>query len=58
MRDAIRRNHVMERMVRDIRYLLDADDQDQEVNVLYLWDDDGGTVTSGVSYTEFGEDDG
>ncbi len=58
MRDAIRRNHVMERMVRDIRYLLDADDPDQEVNVLYLWDDDGGTVTSGVSYTEFGEDDG
>lgn len=55
MRDAIRRNHLMERMVKDIRILLDADDSDQDVNVLYLWDDEGGTVRSGTSYSESGE---
>ena len=42
-------HHILERMVHDIRYLLlNTDEQEQEPEVVYLWDDRIGTVTNGI----------
>lgn len=60
VRDAISNGHILERTVMDIRRLLLGDisaDQEPPVNVLYLWDDKNGFVTSGTAYDvgELGE---
>lgn len=50
-RDALVQNHIMERMVQDIRTLLSQGDETQAgENAVYLWDDKQGTVENGHSY--------
>jgi CRISP-associated protein Cas1 len=50
-RDALVQNHIMERMVQDIRTLLSQGDETQSgENAVYLWDDKQGTVENGHSY--------
>lgn len=54
VRDAITEAHLLERMVKDIKYLL-SDEDDNAVNEpepLYLWDNKKGEVDYGKSYTE------
>ena len=54
VRDAISEAHLLERMVKDIKYLLSDEDNntvnDQEP--LYLWDNKKEKVDYGKSYTE------
>ena len=52
VRDAFSRSHVIETMVRDLRFLLleESDEEDLRVNVLHLWDEKSGEVNAGVSY--------
>lgn len=57
MREEIRRNHIIERMVSDIRCLLGVQDSETETDVLYLWDGGDDTVESGIQYSEFGDDE-
>lgn len=52
MRDRIAKGHLLERMVRDIHYLL-MDNEDIEVtyqDIVDLWDEKEGTVKNGISY--------
>lgn len=59
-RDAMVKNHILERMVHDIRAILLSDqelDTDESGNVVYLWDNQSGTVENGRSYGPDGEDD-
>ena len=56
VRNALVEKHILERMVRDIKYLL-SDDADVKYNdapqeALYLWDDRKGSVSSGKAYSE------
>ena len=56
MRDEIAREHLLERMVKDIHYLL-LDNKDVEVSysdIVNLWDEKQGYVKNGISY---GKDD-
>ena len=51
VRDAIAGGHILERMVKDIKYLLKSDDgEDEDSEPLYLWDDRQGAVDYGKSY--------
>lgn len=51
LRDAIAGGHILERMVKDIKYLLKSDDdEDEDSEPLYLWDDRQGAVDYGKSY--------
>lgn len=52
VRDAISSGHILERMVKDIKYLFAEDnDAEEEGNEpMYLWDDRRGTVDYGKSY--------
>ena len=59
-RDALLKNHILERMVHDIRALLLTEQELSEEdgdNVLYLWDDKAGTVENGRAYGLDEEDD-
>lgn len=51
-RDAMRENHILERMVHDIRMLLakDEDENKDQKDAVYLWDNRSGTVENGRSY--------
>lgn len=49
MRDVFAQTHLIERMVRDIKSLLQTDQAD-EPEPLYLWDDKKGSAEYGVSY--------
>lgn len=52
MRDKITKGHLLERMVRDIHYLL-MDNTDVEAiyeDIVDLWDEKAGTVKNGISY--------
>ncbi|BDR60575.1 type I-E CRISPR-associated endonuclease Cas1e [Lactobacillus xylocopicola] len=51
MRDAFVDGKIMIRMVKDLKFLLDAED-DQEVESLGLWDDKTGLQKYGVQYSE------
>lgn len=59
VRDAMVEHHILERMVHDIRWLLQDEDKPEEAaeDAVYLWDDRLGTVANGVSYFEAGEGD-
>lgn len=59
VRDAMVEHHIPERMVHDIRWLLqDEETPDEAVEeAVYLWDDRLGIVANGVSYFETGEGD-
>ncbi|MDO5112098.1 MAG: type I-E CRISPR-associated endonuclease Cas1e [Clostridia bacterium] len=53
VRDAVANGHILERMVKDIRYLLldeRAEEQELETEILYLWDERKNRVPNGVSY--------
>ncbi len=56
MRDAFVDGKIIKFIVRDIKYLLDiADelDQEDEVDIIHLWDDKNQLVKHGVNYSEF-----
>ena len=56
VRDEIASAHILERMVKDIRFLfLKEEENDEtlpEVDVTYLWDSKKGTVANGKNYSE------
>jgi hypothetical protein len=56
VRDEIASVHLLERMVKDIHFLLLKEDEEgQEIpeeDVTYLWDTKKGTVANGKSYSE------
>ena len=46
------RNHLLERMVRDLHYLLSENEEEvTEEEVIYLWDNREGMVRHGISYS-------
>ena len=49
MRDEMAKNHILERMTKDIQLLLNAEDEPLEANVVRLWDENG-TVKNATSY--------
>ena len=51
-RDAMVEHHILERMVRDIRWLLLGEEAATDEDVVYLWDDRNNPAASGVSYQE------
>lgn len=56
VRDAAMREHVLERVVCDIRKLLagdDADGSEFSADVLYLWDERTERVAAGIAYDKF-----
>ena len=55
LRDEIAAAHLLERMVKDIRFLLKSEDDindDSNIDVTYLWDSRKGVVSNGISYSE------
>ncbi len=44
------KTRLLERMVRDIKYILNPEDINEEERVMYLWDDKEGTVDYGKQY--------
>ena len=56
VRDQFVKTHILEKMVRDIKYLLDETDTVQDVDIA-LWDDHHKYKDFGVSYGKEGEDD-
>lgn len=56
VRDLFVKTRLLERMVRDIKYLLDDADMEQKVDIA-LWDDHHKLAEYGVSYGKGGEDD-
>lgn len=59
VRDAMVEHHILERMVHDIRWLLQDEETPEEAaeEAVYLWDDRVGTVANGVNYFGAGEGD-
>ncbi|MBS5150740.1 MAG: type I-E CRISPR-associated endonuclease Cas1 [Butyricicoccus pullicaecorum] len=58
VRDAMVRNHILERMIHDIRWLLLSEEEQPEVQeTVYLWDNQLGTVGNGVNYFGREEED-
>ncbi len=51
-RDALVKNHILERMVKDIHLLLLGEEEAEQVDVVYLWNDKGDLAQSGHSYGE------
>lgn len=52
VRDTMSRNHLLERMVRDLHYLLsESEEEVAEDEVIYLWDNREGMVRHGISYS-------
>lgn len=54
MRDIFASKRILERMVKDIHYLLEDEEAEREINAIYLWDNERDTVASGVSYGKMG----
>ena len=53
VRDAFGKNRILERMVRDIHYLLLAEtEEDNPLDILYLWNGNSSEMPAGVSYRE------
>ncbi|MCD8096439.1 MAG: type I-E CRISPR-associated endonuclease Cas1e [Lachnospiraceae bacterium] len=57
VRDAMVEAHILERMVRDIQQLLSIDEKEQDSaeevkEAVYLWDNQRGQVSNGISYRE------
>ena len=58
VRDALVQQHILERMVRDIRALFQENEEPEAApDLIYLWDDKRGTVSHGISYKPAKEDD-
>lgn len=56
MRDAFKDGKLLEKMVKDLKYLLDVKDQIKPVAVMNLWDNKNGLQKFGVQYKEIDED--
>lgn len=58
LRDEMRKGHILDRMVHDIKFLLTDDEWQEEdyKSTLYLWDNVQGELEHGVSYAEDGDD--
>ena len=57
VRDSMVQNHILERMVHDIRWLLLSEEEQSDVQeVVYLWDNQLGIVENGVNYSQRGEE--
>lgn len=58
LRDEMRKGHILDRMVHDIKILLSDDEWQEEdyKSTLYLWDNVQGELEHGVSYAEEGDD--
>lgn len=55
LRDEFAATHLLERMVKDIRFLLKSENDlkdDTNIDVTYLWDSRKGIVSNGISYSE------
>ncbi len=50
MRDEFAKTHLLERMVHDIKFLLNTEEHDTNDKVLYLWNSKNGDVDSGRQY--------
>ena len=50
VRDEMAKTRLLERMVRDIKYILNPEDINDEEKVMYLWDDKAGTADYGKQY--------
>ena len=51
VRDQMVSQHILERMVKDIHFLLDDSSiPSEEQQAVYLWDNRKGTVSNGISY--------
>ncbi len=50
VRDSFAKTHILERMVRDIKYLLSEENEAEPEQALYLWDNVREHVDFGVSY--------
>lgn len=58
VRDSMTSAHILERMVKDIKYLLSDDENvNSTEDVVYLWDNKLGTVKNGISYGSDYEED-
>ena len=58
LRDEIVKIHLLEQMVHDIKYLLsDSEIEEEEANIVYLWDNIKDKVENGRQYRENGVDD-
>ncbi len=59
VRDELRKGHIVDRMVHDIKYLLSDGEWDEEdyKSTLYLWDNVQGEVEHGISYAEVSEEE-
>lgn len=56
VRDELKKGHILERMVHDIKFLLSEGECEEDYkSTLYLWDNIQGEVEHGVSYTENGD---
>lgn len=56
MRDAFVDGRIIKSIVRDVKHLLDIDDeldQEDDVDIIHLWDDKNRLVKHGVNYSEF-----
>ena len=56
MRDAFAQDKLIVKMVKDLKYLLDIDDE-MNPAVMNLWDDRQGLQKFGVQYHEFNDGD-
>ena len=57
VRDAFAKTHILERIVRDIHYLLQDDSVENfDIEALYLWNGQYGNLPSGVNYQSSDED--
>ena len=52
VRDEMVKKHLLERMVRDIKWLLSPEEEPQDQKIQYLWDDKQDTVDFGKQYHE------
>ncbi len=53
VRDAMVEHHILERMVKDIRWLLsETEERVSQEDAVYLWDNQLGTVANGINYFE------
>lgn len=50
VRDEMAKTRLLEKMVRDIKYILNPEDINDEEKVMYLWDDKAGTADYGKQY--------
>ncbi len=58
VRDAMVEHHILERMVHDIRWLFASEEEPPEqLETVYLWDNQVGTVANGINYYDEKEED-